>query len=112
MEAQERMEVRGMLHDILAGWQAENVAREEITNLALKNIGDHLDRLNGSVAKHEKIINENIPHTIANCPQQENIVEFRDNMITVKAVKKAIYTGIIATGTLFTIIFILYQMFK
>lgn len=53
-----------------------------------------LDKLNGSVAKHEKIINEHLPHSIDHCPQVRVIERLQENMITSKAVKKTIYIGI------------------
>ncbi len=52
-----------------------------------------LDKLNGSVARHEKVINENLPHSINHCPQVKAIEELQDNMITSKAVKKTLYIG-------------------
>ena len=56
-------------------------------------IKGRLDKVNGSVARHEKVINENLPHTIDHCPQSEVIKDLQDNMITAKAVKKTIYIG-------------------
>ena len=58
-----------------------------------------LDKLNGAVASHEKIITENLPHSIAHCPQQEAIKDLQENMITSRAVKKTIYItfGIVCT---------------
>jgi hypothetical protein len=82
MEAQERSEIREMIHGILSGWEANTIARDDLTNERLKNIADHLGRLNGSVAKHEEKINGNLPHTIANCAQKDTIQEIRDKMIT------------------------------
>ena len=52
-----------------------------------------LDKLNGSVARHEKVINEHLPHSIDHCPQVKAIEELQDNMITSKAVKKTLYIG-------------------
>jgi len=52
-----------------------------------------LDKLNGSVARHEKVINENLPHNVNHCPQVKAIEELQGNMITAKAVKKTIYVG-------------------
>ena len=57
-------------------------------------IKGRLDKLNSSVAKHEKIINEHLPHSIDHCPQVRVIEGLQENMITSKAVKKTIYIGI------------------
>jgi hypothetical protein len=54
-------------------------------------IKGRLDKLNGSVARHEKIINENLPHSVNHCPQVKVIENLKDNMVTEKAVKKTIY---------------------
>ena len=56
-------------------------------------IKGRLDRLNGSVARHEKIINENLPHSVNHCPQVGVIEDLKRNMISEKAVKKTIYVG-------------------
>lgn len=56
-------------------------------------IKGRLDKLNGSVARHEKVINENLPHSVNHCPQVKAIEELQDNMITSKAVKKTLYIG-------------------
>jgi hypothetical protein len=52
-----------------------------------------LDKLNGSVARHEKVINEHLPHSIDHCPQAGAIKDLQENMITTKAVKKTIYVA-------------------
>ena len=110
MTQTDRSEVREMLHGILSGWQAETVAREELTNLHLKNIEDHFARLNGSVTKHEKVINENLPHSVSQCVQAHTIVEIRDNMITSKALKSANRNTVVLTASIFTVLFILFQV--
>ena len=56
-------------------------------------IKGRLDKLNGSVARHEKIINENLPHSVNHCPQVGVIEDLKRNMISEKAVKKTIYVG-------------------
>lgn len=56
-----------------------------------REIKGRLDKLNGSVARHEKIINENLPHSVNHCPQVKVIENLKDNMVTEKAVKKTIY---------------------
>ena len=39
----------------------------------LTSINDHLARLNGSVAKHELKITENLPHSVVHCVQKDTI---------------------------------------
>ena len=81
METQERQEVREMIHGVLSGWEAATIAREELLNVNLTGIKEHLVKLNGSVAKHEGIINGNLPHTIVNCAQKDIIQEIRDTIL-------------------------------
>lgn len=56
-------------------------------------IKGRLDKLNGSVARHEKVINEHLPHSIDHCPQAGSIKDLQENMITTKAIKKTLYVG-------------------
>ena len=110
MTPKDRTEVREMLHDILSGWQAANTAQADITNAGLKKIDDHLTKLNGKVAEHEKIININLPHTINACAQRDTITEIRDNMVSGRSMRKTIITSISATGGVISILFIIYKV--
>jgi hypothetical protein len=89
MTPTDRTEVREMIHGILSGWQAGTTAQNDITNAGLKDIKDHLAKLNGSVLEHAKIIAANLPHTISHCPQTETIKEIRDKVVTINAVEKS-----------------------
>jgi uncharacterized DUF497 family protein len=73
MTTPERTEVREMIHGILSGWQAATIARDDLMNNHLGIISERLDKINGSVAKHEKLITENLPHTILHCTQADSI---------------------------------------
>ena len=88
MEAEERSEVRDMIHDILDGWHEASVSREKLIYISLNNIDNHLEKLNGKAASHEKIINENIPHTFVHCVQAKIIEEIKDIVTGNKAVEK------------------------
>jgi hypothetical protein len=112
MNSQDRAETRLMLHDVLEGWEKNTAHRDNMLLMSLEKIDKHLEKLNGKIAEHEKTLNQELPHTIANCPQQEQIQSLRDNLISAKAIKRAIYSSVIITGTLFTIIFIVYNIFK
>lgn len=71
-----------------------------------------LDKLNGSVARHEKVINENLPHNIAHCPQSDAIKDLQNNMVTSKAVKKTLYIGFGIVCTLIATIWGLMEILK
>lgn len=77
-----------------------------------KAVNARLDRLNGSVARHEKVINENLPHNIAHCPQAEKIEDLEKNMITSEAVKKTLYVGFGVVCALIAAIWGITEMIK
>ena len=81
MTAKERIEVKELLHDILSGWQARTDSQIEVTNNSLSNIEVHLEKINGKVSEHEKIININLPHNISLCPQNAIINDLKTSMI-------------------------------
>ena len=72
---------------------------------SLIGIKNQLRGSNINIERHEKIINENLPHSIDHCPQVETIETLKENMITSKSVKKSIYIGI---GVLVSIISIIW----
>jgi len=78
MGPEERSEVREMIQSTLSGWHEATVQREKLINISLNSIDAHLEKLNGKVSEHEKIINQNIPHTIALCPQAKTIEELKE----------------------------------
>lgn len=110
MTKTDRAEVREMLHDILAGHQATNESAINVTNVALRDINEHLKEINGTIRNHEIIIAKNLPHTIVNCVQSETIREIRENMISAQAVRKAIYKGIALTGTILSILYVIFEI--
>lgn len=85
MDAQERTEVRDMIHGILSGWNARTESYMYTTNDSLKNIADHLKTLNGTVAKHQTTIDQNLPHTIAHCTQKETIESIEKALVKLNA---------------------------
>jgi len=111
MTQKDRTEVRDMIHDILSGWEAKTESREEIINLNLIDIKDHLKKLNGTVASHTRIIADNLPHTIVHCPQAEIIEKLNNNMVSEKAVKKTVIMGVTIICTLITIIWGIMEIF-
>ena len=111
MTKTDRAEVREMLHDILAGHQAKYESAINVTNVVLKDINEHLAKINGRVNEHDIIILKNLPHSISNCAQADTIREIRENMISAMAVRKAIYKGIALTGTIMALLFAIYEFF-
>jgi hypothetical protein len=114
MDAQERAEVREIIHGILSGWNARTESYMITTNNSLNNIDTHLKTLNGTVAKHQTTLDQNLPHSEVHCVQKdkieemgETLVRLDEKVVTRKSLNATIWKlfgGIIATGGLvFTI---------
>jgi hypothetical protein len=111
MTKDDRELTKEMIENVFAIIQHDLMLQNNITNTSLARIDKHLENLNSKVASHEKIINQNLPHNISLCPQSKTITEIRDNMISTGSMRKTITTSIAATGTVFSILFILYKVF-
>ncbi len=105
MDSTDRAETRQMIIDLLEPYHRDVMYQARLTNVSLNQIDSHLSKLNGSVSKHEKLINDNLPHTVANCAQKDILQRINDRMIS----KKTIY--LIMTLTISAIIAIL-ELFK
>ena len=109
MNTIQRGEVKEMLHEVLAGYHVKVDAQNTVTNAELGHIKKSLAKLNGTVAEHTKIINDNLPHTILKCSQAKDIQCLKDNMITSKAIKKFIMVSIGITVSIITVIIIIFD---
>ena len=94
MDQSDRTEVREIIHGIVGGYHAKVDAQNLVTNSALGDIKEQLNKLNGTVASNKEMIDQNLPHTIANCVQTKTIKEIRDNMVGRKAIITAIIIAI------------------
>jgi hypothetical protein len=63
-------------------------AQFDIVHDKLEEIDTRLAKLNGSVAKHEQIINTNLPHNVLNCPQADKIEHIEKVLIGEEAIDK------------------------
>jgi hypothetical protein len=113
MTREDKSELREIMHDIIAGYHAKVDAQGEITNERLKNIDNHLNKLNSEVASHEVKINEidrkEALHVV-NCPQTASIRKLEDNQLTTKAVRRWVVASIGITATVVTIIFTIFKI--
>lgn len=112
MNAADKKEMRQMIEDLIAPLSKEVLYQGRLTNISLNNIDSHLTKLNGSVARHEKAIVENLPHTIANCPQGETIKELRDTMVTTKAIRTASRNNLLLGVSVASGLWVIYQLVK
>jgi hypothetical protein len=118
MTAADRKQTREMIVDVLAPLIKQIDGRDILMNTTLNNIDGHMEkidghlsRLNGKVAEHERIINTVGDERIKGCIQRAMIEELKNNMITAKAVRKYLITTVTVTGTIMSILFILYKVF-
>ena len=83
MTQKDREEVREMIHGMLSGYQALITSQNDITNLALGEIKEHLKRLNGSVKEQANDIEElkvaDVKH-IAECPAMPKIDKMNERL--------------------------------
>lgn len=101
-----------MLEDILSGWKKGYEGLAISTNTSLISIEKHLEKLNGKVAEHERIINQNLPHNVSHCSQVETIRELQDNMITIKALKTYLAGTIAIISGVISAIYIIFDLIK
>lgn len=80
-------------------------------NEKLDTIDGRLKNLNSKVAEHEKIINQNLPHTIIHCPQVEIIEDLKENMITGRTILNTLYIGFGILGGLIALIWGITEIF-
>lgn len=149
MSPEDRNETRQMIVDVLAP-MVERIegrdilmnkqieSRDTLMNVTLNNmdgklgkIDVHLEKLNGKVAEHEKILNshslsdmdemmedhdkiisKNIPHSILHCAQATTIKGLHDNMITNIEFKRRVIAILATIATLTTMIWISIQIIK
>jgi hypothetical protein len=81
MTAEDRTEVRTMLTDILAGPLEKINGQIKLVNSQLTDINVQTTKTNGTVTRHERLILENLPHTIVHCVQTKAIDQLREELI-------------------------------
>lgn len=100
MNREDREETRQMIQDLLTGLNAQMIARDDVINIRLDEILNNVKRINGTLEKHdyvlsehEKMIRANLPHTKAQCTQEERIKKIEAELLTEKTFKKTLYIG-------------------
>lgn len=111
LDKADRDEIRTMLHDVVDPYMKAAEKRELLLNISLNNIDGHLEKLNDKVAKHEKTINVNLPHTVQHCPQVEIIKKLELDMVTWHRLKNVVITSIGGFGGVLTIAWLIFKLF-
>ena len=107
MNAQDKQ----LIEEMFRGQTRYLNAQFETIQDSFDKVNNRLDRLNGKVAEHEKVINQNIPHTVNHCAQTGVITELRDNMVTTRGIRKVLITGLTSASAVAAIIWIVFQAF-
>ena len=96
----------------ISAYRAETTAQSCITNAALAGINTRLDKINGKVGEHEKIINDrglvvqefkDFKESYKDVPQQ--IRKLEDDSLSSKSIKKWLAASVGITATIVSIIF-------
>ena len=101
---------RQLIEEMFKGQTHYLNAQFENVQDSFSAINARLDKLNGKVAEHEKIINQNVPHNISHCVQTKTIEEIRDNMITSKSLKRVSVTIIGSAASITAMVWIIIQI--
>lgn len=118
MNAEDRAEVRQMLTDIIAGPLNEVRGELKLANSKLGSIDNQTKITNGRVNKLEERVHdlENADpepptlHTVADCAQATVIQDLRDNMISTKAIKKAIVQTLASSAAIVAVLYTIYKV--
>jgi len=116
MTSKERTEIKEIFREAILPFEVRIESEVSIIDIRLSDIDEHLKKLNGTMANHDKMLNAHIPggpegkRSIDQCPQNEVINDLKENMINAKAIKKTIISAVAVTGTLFSIAFIIYRL--
>lgn len=113
-------ELRELIADAMRAQNEKTTGQFNVIDCKLDLITQRLDKLNGTVAKHEKIINERsvvvadyLDHAKEQAKQSENtekrIRTLEDTQLSNKSIKKWIITTVGVTGTIIAAGFTLFQ---
>lgn len=102
----------------ISAYRAETTAQNCITNAALAGVNTRLDKINGSVAAHEKIINERaiVVKDFEDFKKDfecvpDKIRHLEDNQLSQSSIRKWVVTSIGITATVVSIIFTVLNYF-
>ena len=111
-------ELRELIEDAMKIRDERNNGQFNVINTKLDGITQRLDKLNGTVARHEKIINERaivVADYMDHAKEAENVEKrirmLEDQQLSNKTIKKWIVTTVGVTGSLIAIGFTLFQFF-
>lgn len=102
----------------VSAYRAETTAQNCITNAALAGINTRLDKINGKVGEHEKIINDRglVVQEFKDFKKDfecvpEKIRHLEDNQLSQSSIRKWVVTSIGITATVVSIIFTVLNYF-
>jgi hypothetical protein len=115
-------ELRELIEDAMKIRDERVHGEYNVIETKLDGISQRLDKVNGTIAKHEKIINERaivvadyLNHAKEQATESEEITKrirtLEDNQLSNNAIKKWIIGAVSVTGGVIVILFTLYQLF-
>ncbi|HLO60964.1 MAG TPA: hypothetical protein VK179_19590 [Bacteroidales bacterium] len=111
-------ELKELIQDAMRAQNEKITGQFNVIDCKLDLITQRLDRLNGKVAEHEKIINERsvvvsdyICHAKEAVETEKRIRVLEDQQLSNRTMKRLIVTSIGLTGSLIAIGFTLFQFF-
>jgi hypothetical protein len=111
-------ELRELIEDAMRVRDERTTGQFNVIDCKLDLIGQRLDKLNGTVAKHEKIINERavivadyMDHIKESANTEKRIRTLEDQQLSNSSIKKWIVTTVGVTGALIGIVYTLLQFF-
>jgi len=107
MNAQDKIEIKEILHDYVSGVMARVDSKFEIIDIKLDNIYDQTKKTNGRVT----VLEDKENNRMSTCPNVSKIRVLEDNALQTKSVKKWIVGTVSIFGILMSIVFILYKLF-
>jgi hypothetical protein len=112
------IELRELISDAMSVMNEKITGKFNVIDCKLDLITQHLDKLNGTVAKHEKIINERaiiVADYMDHAKEAENVEKrirtLEDQQLSTKSVKKWIVGTVGLTSGLIAIGYTLFQFF-
>ena len=123
MNKEDKEEIREIVSSCSATLKTTVEGQYKVIDTKLNTINDHLERINGSVGKHEKKINDALLERAANREiQKEDIKDMdvlkpkvrslEDQQLTTRSIKKWIVTSVALTGSVLGLFYILYQLIQ
>jgi hypothetical protein len=108
----DKQEIREMLQDCMAGSHARTESKFEIIEVKLNHILEQTTKTNGRVTKLEED-NHDFKNHVKNTHDYDNKIRvLEDHQLSTKVIKKWVVGSVAVTGTVMSIIFIIFKLME